>query len=77
MVRGKFQLQEITQIAWGGDDARKLVFRASYDPSIPEDQGFSEATPDGKIEMYVDNPAALAQLELKRFYYVDFTPAEE
>lgn len=75
MVRGKFLLSQITQTNWGGD-GRALVFQAQYDPDLPEDQGYSKATPTGRIEMQVDNPAVLKQFELGKTYYVDFTPAE-
>jgi hypothetical protein len=75
MVRGKFKLQEVRQFSWGGD-GRELVFRAEYDPDLPEDQRYTEATPTGTIEMHVDNPAALQQFEIGKSYYVDFTAAE-
>ena len=74
MVRGKFKLQEIHQHAWSGD-GRTLIFTAEYDPDLPEDQKYAKATPSGKIEMGVDNPAALQQFELGKSYYVDFTVA--
>jgi len=74
MVRGKFKLHEVTQTAWGGD-GRTLVFMAEYDPDSPEDQSYSKATPTGRIQITVDNPAALEQFELGKAYYVDFTPA--
>lgn len=75
MVRGKFVLREVIRYSFGGD-SRELVFYAQYDPDLPEDQRYAEATPSGKIEMNVDNPAALAQFELGKAYYVDFTAAE-
>lgn len=75
MVRGKFQLSQITQTSWGGD-GRTLVFQAQYDPDSPEDQRYAKATPTGRIEMQVDNPAALEQFQLGKTYYLDFTPAE-
>lgn len=75
MVRAKFTLQEVRQSSYN-PTARTLIFRPQYDESIPEDQRFSKATPNGNFEMTVDNPAALAQLELGKRYYVDFTPAE-
>lgn len=74
MVRGKFSLREIVQYAYGGE-SRELVFRAMYDPDLPEDQKYAKATPTGEIKIMVDNPAALAQFELGKSYYVDFTPA--
>lgn len=75
MVRGKFMLQQIIQSSWGGE-GRTLIFAAQYDPDLPEDQSYSKATPTGKIEMTVDNPAALEQFQLGKAYYLDFTPTE-
>lgn len=75
MVRGKFVLQQIIQHSYGGD-SRELIFRAQYDPDLPEDQSYSKATPAGQIQMTVDNPGALRQFELGKAYYVDFIPVE-
>lgn len=74
MVRAKFQLQEVTENYWN-KNAKKLVFRPSYDTSIPEDQRFATATPSGEFSMQVDNPAALAQLEIGKYYYFDISEA--
>lgn len=71
-VRAKFQLQSIAKQHWGGT---QLVFYPNYDTSIPEDQRFAKASPSGRFEITVDNPAALEQFELGAHYYVDFTPA--
>lgn len=75
MVRGKFQLQEVRNVYWN-PNAKVLVFAASYDSSIPEDVKFAQATPSGRLEMQVDNPAALAKFELGKYYYLDFNPVE-
>lgn len=75
MVRGKFTLQQVIHTSYGGD-GRALVFVAQYDPNLPEDQSFSKATPTGRIEMTVDNPAALEGFKLGKAYYVDFTPVD-
>lgn len=75
MVRCKFVLMERRETHWNRD-SRTLVFQPQYDQSIPEDQRLAKATPDGKFEMRVDNPAALAQFELGKTYYFDITPAE-
>jgi hypothetical protein len=74
MVRAKFQLQEVTQNCWS-PSGRKLVFSPLYDTSIPEDRRFAQATPSGRFEMQVDNPAALEKFQIGQHYYVDFTPA--
>lgn len=73
-VRAKFTLYEKHLMSWSST-AAKLVFCPQYDTSIPEDDRFAKATPSGRFEMTVDNPAALEQFELGKSYYVDFTPA--
>jgi hypothetical protein len=77
-VRAKVRLTESTELAWAypgsraGLGARKLRFDCQYDDSIPEDMRFQKATPSGHIELLVENPAALAQMKLGHYYYVDF-----
>ena len=39
-------------------------------------EDWSAATPNGKIEMTINNPTALAAFEVGKSYFVDFTPAE-
>lgn len=72
-VRAKMQLQEIRQ-SYGNTTAKTLIFRTSYDQSIPEDQRFYKATPYGEFSMMVDNPVALAVFKLGDYYYLDMTP---
>lgn len=72
MVRAKMKLAEIKSFA--SFEAKELIFRCQYDPSLPEDQRFSKYTPNGEFRMQVDNPAALEQLTLGGDYYVDFSP---
>lgn len=78
-VRAKLRLTQVTDYKWGKDAKphRTLRFEAQYDDSIPEDQRFQQATPSGHAELQIDNPAALAQFEHGKAYYVDFTPADE
>ena len=74
MVRGKFQLIEVRSHSYT-PSAKTLVFSTVYDTSTPENARFTKATPSGRLEMTVDNPAALEAFELGKFYYADFTPA--
>jgi hypothetical protein len=74
MVRAKFMLTEVTEGYWNRN-SKRLVFSPQYDTSIPEDLRFATATPSGRFEMQVDNPAALAQLELGKTYYFDISEA--
>lgn len=71
-VRAKLHLTAETLYEWGG---KTLRFETRYDDTIPEDQRFQKATPVGHAELMIDNPAALAQFEIGKDYYVDSTPA--
>lgn len=53
-------------------------FTTVYEPDgtkNDENARFTTATPWGDIRMGINNPAALAQFEVNKEYYVDFTPA--
>jgi len=54
--------------------SRKYVFQPQYDTSIPEDQRFAKASPSGKFEIMVDNPAVHDQFKVGQAYYFDATP---
>lgn len=75
-VIAKFQVQKITQISWQ-PNAREITLAPMYDTSIPEDRRFSDATPSGSFTMYVNNPVAVEQLELGKFFYINLTPVED
>lgn len=69
-VRAKFKLTEITSVYWN-PSSKKYRFEATYDSSMPEDRRFAKATPNGHLEMTVDNPAAQEQFVIGREYYLD------
>jgi hypothetical protein len=73
-VRAKLHLTSETSHEWGG---KTLRFDTRYDDTIPEDKRFQKATPSGHAELMIDNPAALAQFEIGKDYYVDFVPASK
>jgi len=70
MVRAKFRVTDITQHSYPG---KTVKLQAIYDP---EDRQFVKATPSGHLEMLVTSPAALEQLQIDRYFYLDFTPVE-
>lgn len=74
MIRAKFMVVAITEHSWGGGGQKTVKLEARYDPAIPEDQRFYEATPTGSLEMLVNNPAALEMLQLGHSFYIDLTP---
>lgn len=59
-----------TRLAW----PRTYKFMAAYDPDVPEDQRYAEATPNGQLSINIDNPAV--SFEPGRYYYLDFTPVK-
>lgn len=74
-IRSKFRLTSIISTEWSpGYTSKKYVFETQYDSTIPEDQRFCKATPNGTIEMVVDNPVAQAAFELGKDYYFDAMP---
>lgn len=72
MVRAKFKVD-----SKGPGESGLVVLNPVYstDPNH-ENKSFWDATPNGKIEMWISNPNAFKQFELGKEYYVDFTPAE-
>lgn len=74
IIRAKFKLGSIENHDWGG---RVFKFDAEYDPSIPEDQRFALATPSGSMEIQVDNPEAIKELNLGRRFYLHLIPIDE
>lgn len=71
-VRGKFRVNEVTQVEWNRD-ARRIQFLAVCNDGTEENEKFHRYTPVGNISITVDNPAAVSQFELGKEYYVDFS----
>lgn len=76
-VRAKFQCQSINHIMTHspGDQTAILTFAPVYDNGSGENKTWSKYTPQGKLEMTVTNPDAVAAFEVGKSYYLDFTPA--
>lgn len=74
-VRAKVHL--VSETVYEGSTSKKLHFETRYDTSIPEDQRFQKATPWGGVDMQIDNPAAIAQFELGKDYYIDFVEVQK
>jgi hypothetical protein len=74
-VRAKFRLQEHREYSSDGKYfGHTFIFRPMYDPSIPEDQRFAEASPSGELTINVDNPAVVEMWKnnLGYQFYLDF-----
>lgn len=74
MVRAKFRLQSVTEVA--GSTTKQLRFSAvsPSDGEIEENARYHKYTPNGDLTMSVDNPPALEQFKCGESYYLDFTP---
>ena len=72
-VRGKFSVSEITQYPW--TEGRRVILTAvTGESGLPEDARYHKYTPSGRIDILIDNPAALEQFKIGQSVYVDFTP---
>ncbi len=72
-VRAKFRCSLVDE-AYPGTNNVELD--AEYSES-PEDNQFSEATPSGRMEMLVSNPAVEGFFKPGKSYYLDITEVEE
>lgn len=76
MVRGKFQVNKVSQVNWN-KDVRVIELQALMDSTTEENRRFAKFTPSGTITMTIDNPSASDYLAIGKKFYVDFTEAEE
>lgn len=77
VTRAKFKVESITTRAhWQRDKGHIGQVRlVPVGGDSEENKRFYEATPAGAIELGTINQEALAQFEIGREFYVDFTPA--
>jgi len=75
-IRAKFQVTEVTAFGNQHGSGKRVNLEARYDDTIAEDRRFAQATPQGHLEMHVNNPAVEALLQPDTVFYVDFTPVE-
>lgn len=72
-VIAKFRCDSVTD--FGG--RKNVVLHPVYEGSLPDDENtrFNRASPSGKLELTIDNPAAAIQFEPCAEYYLEFTKA--
>lgn len=76
-VRAKFKVTRVIVTNYSPTYTQTvIVLEPQYDQKVAEDLSFSKATPSGRIEMQVDNPAAVEAMPVGKVFYVDFTPAD-
>lgn len=77
VIRAKFCVTSIITTGYApGQFHTKVVLEPRYGLELAEDVRFCKATPSGRMEMAIDNPFAIAEMEIGRTFYVDFTPVE-
>jgi hypothetical protein len=74
IARCKFTVESVTHHAYGSRSVRLVT---AYDePLSKEDRAFSNATPNGKIEIDIQNPKVFDVFKPGAKVYVDVTPIE-
>lgn len=78
-VRAKFFVSRITHTGTPGSAPYAQIELAPVFGGYgdgKDNESWSRATPSGKIELAVTNPAAIDQFSVGSAYYIDFTPVE-
>lgn len=87
-VRAKFRVTALTQTAGYNDKPISQVkvemspvfcnrsHATEEDKAACESHSYSEATPSGKLEMLITNPAAFEEFKPNDSFYLDFTRAD-
>ena len=79
-IVAKFMLTEKTETNHGsGHTYFNFKFTTQYDPTLPEDCRFAQFTPNGQMEMHVDNPPVVEFLKkhMGKQFKVFFVPDDE
>lgn len=76
-VRGKFKVSSVTNHATSGPKYvyAEVKLDAVYTDK-PEDNTFSQSTPNSSMAMSITVPEVVEQFKPGKFFYVDFTAAE-
>ncbi|MHC5615126.1 MAG: hypothetical protein ACYTXA_30145 [Nostoc sp.] len=70
-MRAKFRVETVTNHAGGGNSVNLIPVLSGSE----ENKSFWQATPSGKLDMYINNPNAAEFFKAGVEYYIDFTPA--
>lgn len=72
-VRAKFRVSSIESYSKDPAGQKKIRLFAVYDDGVEENRRFAKYTPNGSMEITIDNPPAAAFFEIGREIYVDFS----
>jgi len=71
-IRAKFQCHSVTKHGYGGEEVK---FGAVYAPD-GENASWAKATPNGSLQITIDNPSAQGAFVPGKCYFLDFSPVE-
>ena len=74
MVRAKFKVQTVEHYEGA---YRRVKLQAVSDDGIPENKRYHKYTPNGTIELSIDNPPASDVFAPGMSFYVDFTAVND
>ncbi len=76
-VQARFKVTEIKHVGTGSKEIRLAVvtMNAVYGDG-KGNESWSKATPSGKIEMNITNPAAIEALVVDQVYQITFAPVD-
>jgi len=69
-VRAKMMCSVVHKQMYG----EEVEFSCQYDPMLPEDKRFSEATPSGSMRIMITTTSLLGYYQPGQCYYLDMTP---
>ncbi len=68
-----FYVHSVTKLV---NDHEKIELNAMHDPNDPEVRSFSEATPQGSMEIVISNPALYGKFQPRQQYYITLQERE-
>lgn len=71
-IRAKMQVNEVISTTY--NDLVKMAPVIGGPGATKEDNSFASATPSGKLELSIDNPALKGVIKPGDVFYVDLTP---
>jgi hypothetical protein len=75
-VRAKFVVVSVSSVQHHRCEKQESVEMQPVIGSSEENKSWSKYTPSGSLKMTITNPEAMAQFELGKEFYLDFTACE-
>jgi len=74
-VRCKFSVESVTSFQWGGQEVKLRAVTDSLNNE--ENNSFAQATPNGVLEITVDNPAVKGHFMPGDEFYIDMVKVKK